>query len=169
MTHVELVMNCSVPVCHCHTQNVNKSFYFYFFIHRKTLKFNNFSIIGPNATKQSPCTPPCRGLSDSTKHVTVGHKVREISPWQTKQTNKTKQTTLLNGRIFTTRIDFFDKFFNTIHPNMMKVIVVHYSTMWLAQSLGALWLLYNEFIPKWEEEKTLQFNSNDSFHAIFIN
>jgi len=41
------------------------------------LKFNNFSIIGPNATKQSPCT--LLGLSSGAKHFTGGYRVREIS------------------------------------------------------------------------------------------
>jgi len=61
--------NCvlCIPVCRCHRQNVNKS---YFFIHRNTLKFNNFSTIDLNAMKPSLCTLPRRGLSDGTKYTT---------------------------------------------------------------------------------------------------
>jgi len=46
----------NVHVCHCHRRHVSKS---NFLIYRKALKFNNFpKVLGPNTTKQSPCTPP---------------------------------------------------------------------------------------------------------------
>jgi len=73
---------------------------FKFFIHRKTLKFNNFPTVGPNATKPSPCTPLRQELSDGTKHSSGGHTSgRSHRDKQKNKKNKTKQTTFLNGRM----------------------------------------------------------------------
>jgi len=54
----------------------------------KILEFNNFHTVGWNNMKPSLYTPPHWGLSDGTKYATGGRMVREISLWQTKQTNK---------------------------------------------------------------------------------
>ncbi|MHC5829796.1 MAG: hypothetical protein ACYT04_81200, partial [Nostoc sp.] len=48
-------------------------YYFIYLFLKNTLKFNKFCIKGRNAMKQSPCTPPRCGLSDSTKHAIGGH------------------------------------------------------------------------------------------------
>jgi len=56
----------------------------------KTLKFNNFYTVGPNATKQSVFTPPRGELSKDNK--SVGLMVFLISTYQTKQNKLTKPT-----------------------------------------------------------------------------